>query len=223
AQMKNVLCRAAKNRAAVFQNRRVTADHVGKPSLFRSFLAAAHGRVDHFDCIVPTAGGDFSRGGRKDRAVNRHDRSRSRAMNHTALADNNLLRLGVIDDRDFYNVALFRDFLRRSGDPGTDRSERFARLLAQIENRKLEAGFDDVCGHRFSHGAQTYKANLGLHTLFYLKSSTSNKAKLTIVTGAKIARGRSNTKEKPGFLLSRATRTVIDSGKRNNRREQLHR
>src|SRR5215472_12829987 len=129
AQMKNMLCRGAKNRAAVFQNRGITADHISKSSLFRSFLAAAHGRVDHFDSIVPTAGGDFSRGGRKDRAVNRHDRSWSRAMNHTALSDNNLLRLGVIDDRDFYNVALFHDVPRRSGDPGADCSERFAGLL----------------------------------------------------------------------------------------------
>ena len=70
--------------------------------------------------------------------MNRHDRSRSRAMNHPMLSNNDLFRLGIVDHRDFYDIAFFRNFPSRCDDPGAERSERLARFFAQIANRQLE-------------------------------------------------------------------------------------
>ena len=102
--------------------------------------------------------------------MNRHDRPRSRAMNHPMLSGNDPLRLGIVDDRDFYDIALFRNFPGRCDDPGAERSELFAPLFAQIVNRQLEAGFGDVRSHGLSHRAEADKANLRLHKFFHLKS-----------------------------------------------------
>ena len=79
------------------------------------------------------------------------------------LSGDDLLRLCIVDDCNFYDIALFGDFPGRCGDFGAERGERFARFVAQIVNRKLEAGFGDVRRHRLPHRAQTYKTNLGLH------------------------------------------------------------
>jgi len=87
-------------------------------------------------------------------------------MNDPMLSRDDLLRLRIVHDRNFDDIALVGDFPRRCGDFGAERRERFARLLAQIVNRKRETGFDDVRRHGLSHRAQTYKANLGLHQFF---------------------------------------------------------
>ena len=42
--------------------------------------------------------------------MNRHDRARSRAMNHPMLSGNDPLRLSIVNDRGFYDIALFRNF-----------------------------------------------------------------------------------------------------------------
>jgi hypothetical protein len=166
AQMKNMAGGSDKNRAAFFQNRGFTADHIRKAALLCALLAAAHRHVDHVDSIGATTGSNFSRGFRKDRAVNRHDRSRSRRMNHAMLPDNDLFRLGIVDDRYFYDIALFRNFPGRCDDPGAERSERLARFFAKIANRQLETRFGDVRGHGLSHRAETYKTNLSCHKFF---------------------------------------------------------
>src|SRR5207253_10630575 len=93
----------------------------------------------------------------------------------TNLSVNITLLYSIVDDGDCDEIALFRNFPGRCDDSGAERSELFARLLAQIANRQFEAGFGDVCGHGLSHRAQPYKANLGLHTFFYLKCCASNK------------------------------------------------
>jgi hypothetical protein len=89
-------------------------------------------------------------------------------MNHPMFSGNDPLRLSIVNDRDFYDIALFRDFPGRCDNSGTERSELFARLLAQIANRQLKAGFGDVCGHGLSHRAEAYKANLRFHRFFFL-------------------------------------------------------
>ena len=91
-------------------------------------------------------------------------------MNHPMLPGNDPLRLGIVDHCDFDNIALFRDFPGRCGDPGAERSDLFARLFAQIANRELEAGSGDVRGHGLSHRAQSYKANIELHKFLPFKS-----------------------------------------------------
>jgi hypothetical protein len=96
-------------------------------------------------------------------------------MNHPMLSNNDLFRLGIVDDRDFYDIALFRNFAGRWDDRGAERSQLFARLFAQIANRQLEAGSGDIRGHGLSHRAEAYKANLRFHKFSYLKSCTSNK------------------------------------------------
>jgi hypothetical protein len=79
---------------------------------------------------------------------------------------NDLLRLGIVNDCDFYDVALFCNFPGRCDDPGAERSELFARLFVQIANRQLKAGSDNVRGHGLSHRAEAYKPNLRFHKFF---------------------------------------------------------
>jgi hypothetical protein len=98
--------------------------------------------------------------------VNRDNSAGPRAMNDPMLSGDDLLRLRIVDNRNFDDVALFGDFPGRCGDFRAERSQRFARFVAQIVDRKLEAGFGDVRRHGLSHRAQTYKTNLGLHRFF---------------------------------------------------------
>ncbi len=93
------------------------------------------------------------------------------------LSGNDPLRLGIVDDGDFYDIALCRNFPRRRDNPGAERRELFAPLFAQIANRQLEAGFDDVGSHGLSHGAEADKTDLVLHKFFYLKCCTIVKRK----------------------------------------------
>ncbi len=101
--------------------------------------------------------------------MDRHDRTGSRAVNYSVLSGNDPLRLVIVDDGDFYDVAFFRNFAGRCGDPGAERGELLAALFAQVANRQLEAGSGDVCGHGLSHGAEADKANLGFHKFFLAK------------------------------------------------------
>ena len=63
------------------------------------------------------------------------------------LPGNDSLRLGIVHHGDFYDIALCRNFPGRRGDSGTECSDLFASLFAQIVNRQLEAGPGDVRGH----------------------------------------------------------------------------
>jgi hypothetical protein len=93
-------------------------------------------------------------------------------MNHPMLPANDPLRLGIVDDRDFYDIALCRNFSGRCDDPGPERSELFAPLFAQIVNRQLEAGSGDVRSHGLSHRAETDKSNFRCHNFFTYRAAS---------------------------------------------------
>jgi len=96
-------------------------------------------------------------------------------MNHSLLPGNDPFRLVIVDYYDFYDIAMFRDFPGGCGDLSAERSELFARLLAQIVNRQIETSTGNVRSYGLCHGAETYKTNLRGHNLFYRTSRTLNK------------------------------------------------